>query len=139
MYSIRINSRQLINFVMTDYLQLDPIQSQLMIRLFDRKDKIAKEEFAAQAEEIFDNDKVKPGMDKIAKLLDIKTISDLPSQLAESTPAKEIIDLFSLLKVQDVTSAVFDISLMRGFEYYTGIVFEFFDNNPINHRSMFGG
>jgi histidyl-tRNA synthetase len=28
---------------------------------------------------------------------------------------------------------------MRGFDYYTGIVFEVFDKNPKNNRSVFGG
>src|SRR6478672_7837314 len=28
---------------------------------------------------------------------------------------------------------------MRGFDYYTGIVFEIFDTDPENNRSMFGG
>jgi histidyl-tRNA synthetase len=28
---------------------------------------------------------------------------------------------------------------MRGFDYYTDIVFEVFDNHPENNRSMFGG
>jgi histidyl-tRNA synthetase len=28
---------------------------------------------------------------------------------------------------------------MRGFDYYTGIVFEIFDKNPENRRSVFGG
>ena len=28
---------------------------------------------------------------------------------------------------------------MRGFDYYTGIVFEVFDKNPANRRSVFGG
>jgi histidyl-tRNA synthetase len=28
---------------------------------------------------------------------------------------------------------------MRGFDYYTGLVFEVFDTNPENRRSVFGG
>jgi histidyl-tRNA synthetase len=28
---------------------------------------------------------------------------------------------------------------MRGFDYYTGIVFEVFDTHPENNRSVFGG
>lgn len=28
---------------------------------------------------------------------------------------------------------------MRGFDYYTGIVFEVYDLNPANRRSVFGG
>jgi histidyl-tRNA synthetase len=33
----------------------------------------------------------------------------------------------------------FDPTLMRGFDYYTGLVFEVFDTDPENNRSMFGG
>jgi histidyl-tRNA synthetase len=28
---------------------------------------------------------------------------------------------------------------MRGFDYYDGVVFEFFDQHPDNRRAMFGG
>jgi len=28
---------------------------------------------------------------------------------------------------------------MRGFDYYTGVVFELYDLNPANRRSVFGG
>ena len=38
-----------------------------------------------------------------------------------------------------ITNARFDIGLMRGFDYYTGIVFEVFDTHPDNNRSMLGG
>jgi histidyl-tRNA synthetase len=30
-------------------------------------------------------------------------------------------------------------TLVRGFDYYTGMVFEVFDTNPENKRSLFGG
>src|SRR5690554_912868 len=36
MYTIRVNDRKLINYVMTQYLRLDVVQAQLMIKLFDR-------------------------------------------------------------------------------------------------------
>jgi histidyl-tRNA synthetase len=38
-----------------------------------------------------------------------------------------------------VRNATFDITLMRGLDYYTGTVFEFFDTHPENNRSLFGG
>ena len=38
-----------------------------------------------------------------------------------------------------IENVQFDISLVRGFDYYTDIVFEVFDNHPDNNRSMFGG
>ena len=139
MYTIKVNSRQLINFVMAEYLELDVIQSQLMIKLFDKKDKITHEEFRDQAAEIFDEGKAREGLKRIAALLGAKAMSELPSLLLESSAVKEVQQLFTLLREQGVTSAVFDIALMRGFDYYTGIVFEVFDNHPDNRRAMFGG
>jgi len=43
------------------------------------------------------------------------------------------------LENSGITNCFFDISLMRGFDYYTDIVFEVFDTNPENGRSIMGG
>lgn len=139
MYTIKINSRKLINFVMAEYLGLDVIQSSLMIKLFDKKEKISHEEFRDKAAEIFDEGKARDGLKRIATLLSAKAMSELPKELLESSAVQEVQYLFTLLREHGVTNAIFDISLMRGFDYYTGIVFEVFDNNPENKRSMFGG
>lgn len=39
MFAIRINNRRLINYMMSQYLGLDAVQSHLMVKLFDRKTK----------------------------------------------------------------------------------------------------
>jgi histidyl-tRNA synthetase len=139
MYTIKVNSRKLINFVMAEYLGLDVIQSSLMIKLFDKKEKITHEEFRDRAADIFDDDKSKDGLKKIATLLSAKTMSELPKELLDSSAVQDVQYLFTLLREHNVTSVVFDIALMRGFDYYTGIVFEVFDNHPDNRRAMFGG
>lgn len=139
MYVIKINSRHLINFLMSDYLGLDVVQSQLMIKLFDRKDKIAPEEFRDQAAEIFDADNANAGLRKIAQLFAAKTMGDLPKEILQSAEIEQIQTLFALLREQGVKSVTFDISLMRGLDYYTDIVFEVFDTNPENSRALFGG
>ncbi len=139
MYTIKVNSRKLINFVMNEYLGLDVIQSSLMIKLFDKKEKITHEEFRDRAADIFDEDKSKDGLKKIATLLSAKTMSELPKELLDSSAVQDVQYLFTLLREHGVTSVVFDIALMRGFDYYTGIVFEVFDNHPDNRRAMFGG
>ena len=52
---------------------------------------------------------------------------------------QETKELFNRLTGAGVDNIVFDITLMRGFDYYTGMVFEFFDLHPENNRSLFGG
>jgi histidyl-tRNA synthetase len=110
-----------------------------MIKLFDKKEKITHEEFRDRAAEIFDEERAKDGLKRIANLLSAKTMSELPKELLDSSAVKEVQVLFTLLREHGVSNAVFDIALMRGFDYYTGIVFEVFDNDPENRRSMFGG
>lgn len=66
-------------------------------------------------------------------------MADLPEQIRESGVVKEIQDLFTHLERASVKNAIFDITLMRGLDYYTGTVFEFYDTHPENSRSLFGG
>lgn len=139
MYTIRVNDRNLINYMMHEYLSLSAVQAELMIKLFDRKDKITHEEFRDQALEIFGEEMGHEGLRKISKLLSAKTMSELPEELQKADALQDINKLFALLAESQVANAAFDISLMRGFDYYTGMVFEVFDNHPDNNRAMFGG
>lgn len=139
MYVIRINNRDLINHMMSEYLGLDAVGSQLMIKLFDRKEKISADDFAQQAAEIFGNDQVEEGLAKLRSLVAAGSVAELPSEMHESDAVKELENLFSQLTNAGVTNAKFDITLMRGLDYYTGMVFEVFDLHPDNNRAMFGG
>ena len=138
MFIIRVNNRKLINRMMSDYLGLDAVQSQLMIRLFDRKEKISHEDFRDQAIDTF-GAQASSGLPKIAALLTAKTIPELPESIRAMDEVEEVRQLFKELERVGVGNAVFDITLMRGFDYYTGTVFEFFDTHPDNRRAMFGG
>lgn len=139
MFIIKINNRKVINFMMSDYLGLDAVQSQLMIKLFDRKNKITNEDFRDQAIEIFGETEAPTGLGKIAKLLAAKTMAELPDGIRDNEAVKEVQQLFRLLKRSGIKNATFDITLMRGLDYYTGTVFEFFDTDPENNRSLYGG
>jgi histidyl-tRNA synthetase len=137
-FVIRINNRQLVNFIMVHYLGLDETQAHLMVRLFDRKDKIAEAEFNDQASTILGKD-AKEGLEKLTSLMKAKTVSDLPSEIKTSVAAVELTELFTMLDQASIKSVKFDLTLMRGFDYYTGTVFEVFDTDPDNNRAVLGG
>lgn len=139
MYVVKVNNRKVITKLMRSYLELDTIQTELMMKLFDRKNKITPEAFRDQAAEIFGAEQAESGLAKIAKLLSAKTIAELPPEILEYDAMQEVRELFRLLEKAGVKNASFDITLMRGLDYYTGTVFEFFDTNPENRRSLFGG
>lgn len=136
MYTIRINERSLIKYVMNKYLNLDDDRAQDLTKLFDRRAKISSDEFETQlAEILIDKEKVA----KATSLLEIKSIDDLPSDLQKVSELQSIKYVIDELAQLGITNAVFDLTLMRGLDYYTGIVFEVFDNHPDNNRSLFGG
>ena len=66
-------------------------------------------------------------------------MAELPEEIRESNAVQEVQELFTHLERAGVKNAIFDITLMRGLDYYTGTVFEFFDTHPDNNRSLFGG
>jgi histidyl-tRNA synthetase len=139
MYTIKINNRQVINYMMAQYLGLDAVQAQLMIKLFDRKNKIAPEDFRDQAIDIFGQQAAPAGLKKIAAILTSKSMAELPEEIRESAAVKEVQELFTHLEQSGIKNAIFDITLMRGLDYYTGTVFEFFDTHADNNRSLYGG
>lgn len=139
MFLIKINDRQLINRVMFDFLGLDAVQAGMMMKLFDRKNKISPDAFKNQAIEIFGAEKAGVGLGKIAQMVGAQSIEELPVQIREMPEFEKIQSIFQKLIKNGVKNAHFDITLMRGLDYYTGMVFEVFDNHKENNRSMFGG
>jgi len=140
MYTIRLNSRQLMNDLMHSYLNLDETQAQSLSKLIDRMHKMDYAEFVGLADAIFNPSQREAGAsDKLLQVLKVKSLDVLPDELLEHESAKELDKLIKLLGKSDIDNVIFDPTLMRGFDYYNDIVFEVFDNNPDNNRSMFGG
>lgn len=137
MFTIKVNDRRLTNYIMSNYLGLDAEQGGRMIKLLDRFDKLPRETFDELAKEIIgSNESV---VDKLAAILRVDTIDDLPGEIKSSDALAPVREVLSNLRKLGVNNAKYDIRLMRGFDYYTGIVFEVFDEAPENRRAMFGG
>jgi len=137
-YVIRVNNRKFIYFMMAQYLGLDSVAAGQMTKLFDRRGKIIEQDFEEQAALIL-GDEAAGQIPKIKQIIDATSIEDLPEELQSSSSLDEIRAVFAGLKKQNVTNAIFDATLMRGLDYYTGTVFEAFDTHPDNNRSLFGG
>lgn len=140
MYEIHVNSRTLVNWLLLEHLRLDRTQATAVMRVIDRMNKISGKEFASLIDALLnqsqrDNDVTHRLMD----ILKAKKLSDLPLTTQQHPAVAELEKLLGMLEQSGVKNAVFDISIMRGFDYYTNIVFEVFDTHPDNNRSMFGG
>jgi len=76
----------------------------------------------------------------VLKVAELKTLDDVTRLLGRDNQAlKQLQQLNDLLAVYGLTDCVvFDISVVRGLSYYTGVVFEAFDTAR-EFRAIFGG
>jgi histidyl-tRNA synthetase len=135
-YKIHVNSRKLTIILLAEYLKLDAGQFHKIVKLLDKRAKISEELFYSEARQTIDDEDV---LGKLKSILDAKSFADLPSEIQTSEPIESIRMIFTHLKDNNITNVKFDVSLMRGFDYYTDIVFEVFDTDASNPRSLTGG
>lgn len=140
-FVIKISSRKLINYIFSDFLKISPPEQEKLVRLIDKKNKMSADSFNNALNEILtDSINSNSGLpNDINELLSINEISDLPEDISRQESYSKLIQLLEMLSGSGVNNIKYDISLMRGFDYYTDIVFEIFDTDPNNNRSLFGG
>jgi len=137
-YTIRLSSRVITDFMFGEFLGLDKENTKNLARLIDKKTKITLKEFEDKAEEILGRrDDIFLGM-VFSKNFEGFT-KHLPKNEKLDKELENLDLIITGLNNLGINNVVLDQSLIRGFDYYTGTVFEFFDNDSENPRSLLGG
>lgn len=122
-FSIRINSRAMLAAACKAAGYTDAEGMREYWRLLDKKSKMSAEEFAAARGD---------GKDPLT-LIDEAALPDIRAE------KEKVLGMIGALKARGVTNVVYDPEIVRGFDYYTGVIFEIYDTNPENARALFGG
>ncbi|MBV9159104.1 MAG: histidine--tRNA ligase [Candidatus Kaiserbacteria bacterium] len=119
-FEIRVSDRRILDSIYNQTDVEEALRSQVT-RLLDRREKL--EDFDAQ----------------LTQLVGEERAPKLKEQIEYTTSSAYLEELRIMLEQLGVRNMVVDTSITRGFDYYTGMVFEVFDTAPDNRRSMFGG
>lgn len=119
-FEIRVNDRNILSSILEE-LNVDDVTERKVVRLLDAKDKMP--DFDEKIEALLGQEKGAVFLQKLASV--------------SSTASLEKLQM--ILNLMGVHNIVIDTSIVRGFDYYTGIVFEVYDTSPDNNRSLFGG
>jgi histidyl-tRNA synthetase len=119
---VNLNSRDFAKLIAHD-LGFPEEESVKLMRLIDKRGKMPASEFQAGVKEMLGD-----------KSRDLFAILDAPDPVDPG-----LITLLMTLRRRGIKNVRFYPSLVRGFQYYTGNVFEVFDTNKENPRSLFGG
>jgi len=131
-FVVKVNNRKIIK-ALYERFGLNEETSYKVSKIIDKKNKISGDGFKDAIEEL-----VGKKAPEFIKLLESnEKLLDFIGKDSENT--KELVSLIEQLQSGGVTNVIFDPTLMRGFDYYTDMVFEVFDLDPDNNRSVFGG
>ena len=136
MFKVRINNRRFFNDVIAAVCNTDAEGAKKVSKVVDRKGKVDRESYEKDLFELGLN------AEQIAKIDALYTMNvhEATALCPDSVGSQELVSLFEMLERTGLDKyCVFDFGIIRGLDYYTGTVFEVFDEAPENNRAMFGG
>jgi len=122
MFEIRVNNRATMHKAYEMLGIHDDEKISAITRLNDRKNKMEKDEYLKKLSQIIEDESL---AEEILGMLESKDGGDNA--------------VVAGLKQIGIHNVVLDRSLARGFDYYTGTIFEIFDTSDENNRSLIGG
>ena len=136
MFTVRINNRRFFNDVVAAITGKDTEGSRMVSKVIDRKNKVTRESYEKDMRELGLGDEQIAQIDALYSM----NVTEATALCPDSVGAEELRSLFASLEKMGLSKyCVFDFGIIRGLDYYTGTVFEVFDNAPENNRAMFGG
>lgn len=103
-----------------------------LLRLMDRKDKLPAATYAELLRELL-------GEAYTKVILEDYTPEIIRTLVTKTSAGRTLLGLLDELERRGVKNVIHDPHLVRGFDYYTGMIFEVFDTTSENRRSLFGG
>ena len=135
-FRVHVSNRALLS----ELLAASGIPADLHAQVFlalDKRGKMPDEEIAAM---LRDGGVDEAGVKATFAIMDLKTLDEAEKLAGAGSPAvAQLRELFRLAEIAGFAECLmFDISVIRGLSYYTGIVFECFDTQR-EFRAIFGG
>lgn len=133
--SIRINHREILNYFFTQILKLSPDSALKTVKAIDARDKTGDEVYFKKLSECGVSGSQVQELEVFFKLTLLEVHAKYPC------PGTEFLTKLSeLLSTAHVgRQVVYDAKILRGMDYYTGMVFEIYDVSSENPRALFGG
>ena len=143
-FQIFYNNRRFIDSVCELLLNIPKSKLQLVYKVLDKSDKMEESEYEKFVLDSFQDETIVQGIFKLKESTSLEDLlnkfDDIPEEFYKSRGYIELVNFNLLLSETNITDyCTFSSSVVRGLDYYTGIVFEVFDTGKDNARSIFGG
>jgi len=132
---VRVNNRRLMDHFFGTVLGLSAEVALATTKALDSRAKIGEEAYAKWLSDLGISSETSGRMERFFQM----SLADVEREIP-CTGTEELSSLFKLLAESGRSAqVVFDPTVLRGMDYYTGTVFEIYDTSPENRRALFGG
>ncbi len=141
-FTLAINNRQLINAVLdlSGAGVLEKETKMQVLRILDKWLKLEKTEIRDRLRLVGLNDE---SIEILELFMNSTSLEEISQELPVLKTNPGFIDIAKMIESLDDLGygdlVEFRPTIIRGLDYYDGLVFEVFDNSPENNRAMFGG
>ena len=143
-FQIYYNNRRFIDAVCKLILDVEEAKLPLIYKTLDKAEKMKEQEFEDYISELFQDNNIIQGILNLKKSDSIEDLlinfDKIPESFYDSKGYKELKEFETLLEEANLSEyCTFSSGVVRGLDYYTGIVYEVYDTGTENTRSIFGG
>ena len=143
-FQICYNNRRFVDALCEIVLKVPKEKLSLIYKILDKSDKMEVEEFEKFVIDSFQDESIVQGIYKIKDAENLNGLlskfDTIPEEFFETEGYKELNEFIKLLEDAKISEyCSFSPNVVRGLDYYTGIVYEVFDMGTENRRSIFGG
>ncbi len=139
-FEILLNDRRLVDNIFQKLFCLSPEEAKKLYKVADKVKKIDEAAIKKMTALIITDDKK---AELFYQYLKLDNFTDLKMFLQQNDLMADSQDFLTFVnrleKFALTTYVKFDPSIVRGLDYYTGVVFEIFDKHPENRRAIAGG
>ncbi|MBY9011095.1 MAG: ATP phosphoribosyltransferase regulatory subunit, partial [Candidatus Lokiarchaeota archaeon] len=143
-FQIYFNNRRFIDSVCEIILAVPKEKIPLVYKILDKADKMEDSEYEKFILERFQDEIIIQGIFKLKEAKNLEDLlnrfEDISEDFYDSMGYKELTSFIQLLECAKISEyCTFSPGVVRGLDYYTGIVYEVIDTGKENIRSIFGG
>jgi histidyl-tRNA synthetase len=143
-FQLYYNSRRFIDAICKYILNVPGKKMPLIYKVMDKSDKMEEGEFEKYVIDSFQDEIIVQGILNLKDSNDLEELlekfDNIPEEFYQSKGYNELIELKKLIKEAGISDyCSFSSSIVRGLDYYTGVVYEVFDTGKENIRAIFGG
>ena len=140
MFEILVNDRSIVHFIFEKCLKIDQKRSYQLYKIIDKYKKVSPDTFAQMIDELSLNEQQKKSLGDYLTLNSFEGLFKILEYNKAEKEKQNLSKFYDTIKSLGLSPYLrYDPTIVRGIDYYTGIVFEVFDKHPNNRRAICGG